>query len=144
MKGVNSRYCFKNMQERLVDKHLEGIRELHPEAFGSTEGVEEGEVLPREVVVQSSRNPVKIKPPLEATSIQLYRHRADTHTRIAHSTSDVIAKATGVLDGLVDGLANGAAELLEDGAFFVSKTYHGVRHGWVRGKYQSGQDLNLR
>ena len=136
MKGVNSRYCFKNMAERLVDQHIEEIRRLHPEAFSPVGGVEEGIVLPNEVVVRSSKKPVTIRPLLEVTPTDLYKHRSDTHTRIAHKTSNVIAHATGVLDGLVDGLANGAAELLEDGAFFVSKTYHGARHGWSRGKFQ--------
>lgn len=140
MKGVNSRYYFKNMAERLVDKHIEEIRRLHPEAFGPAEGGEKGIVLRNEVVVRSSKKPVTIRPLLEITPTDLYKHRSDTHTRIAHNTSDVIAHATGALDGLVDGLANGAAELLEDGAFFVSKTYHGARHGWSRGKFQGGQN----
>ena len=124
------------MAERLVDKHIEEIRKLHPEAFVPAGSVKEGIVLPREVVVRSNKKPVTIRPLLGVTPTDLYKHRSDTHTRIAHNTSNVIAHATGVLDGLVDGLANGATELLEDGAFFISKTYHGARHGWSRGKFQ--------
>lgn len=156
MKGVNSRYCFKNMTERLVDKHIEEIRKLHPEVFVRAE---EGEVLPREsvpkkpskprptdsltgkeVITQSSKRPLIVKPPLGTTPMELSKHRADTHTRITHGVSNAIAHATGALDGVIDGTINGIGELIEDGAFFVSKTYHGVRHGWSRGKYQSGQD----
>lgn len=121
----------------------------------SEESAEEGEVLPKEsvpekpskprptdnltgkeVVTQSSKRPLIVKPSLGTTPMELSEHRTDTHTRIAHNTSNVIAHATGVLDGLVDGLANGATELLEDGAFFVSKTIHGAKHGWSRGKFQ--------
>ena len=94
----------------------------------------------KEIIIQSSKKPITIKPLLGVTPAGLHKHRSDTHTRIAHSTSNVVAHATGVLDGLVDGLVNGAAELLEDGVFFVSKTYHGARHGWSRGKFQGGQN----
>lgn len=147
------------MIERLVDKHIEEIRKLHPEVFGLAGGVEEGEVLPREsvpekpsksrptdnltgkeVITQSSKRPLIVRPPLGTTPMELSKHRADTHIRMAHGVSNVIAQATGVLDGIVDGTINGIGELVEDGAFFVSKTYHGARHGWARGKIQPHQD----
>jgi hypothetical protein len=149
------------MTERLVDKHIEEIRRLHPEAFGPAESVEEGEILPqesasskppeprptdnitgKEMVTRSSKRPLRVRPTLEETSMQLYRHRADTHTRVAHGTSNVIAHVTGFFDGVTDAAVNGAAELLEDGAFFVSKTIHGAKHGWSRGKYESSQGKN--
>ena len=124
------------MAERLVDKHIEKIRRLHPEAFGPAGGAEEGNVLPNEVVVRSSKKPVTISPLLGVTPADLYKHRSDTHTRIAHSVSNFIAHGTGFVDGLADSLANGTAEIIEDVAFFTSKTIHGAKHGWSRGKFQ--------
>jgi len=94
----------------------------------------------KEVVTRSSKKPVVIRPPLEATPMELARHRSDTHTRVAHGISSVGAYATGVVDGIVDLLANGSAEIIEDGTFFVSKVIHGTKHGWERGKFPSGQN----
>lgn len=140
------------MAERLVDKHIEEIRRLHPEVFGPAGGAEEGEVLPREsapkkpskprpadlvtgkeIVEQSSKRPIVVKPSLEASPMELAKHRADTHIRIAHNTSNFIAHVTGFMDGVFDATANGIGEFIEDGVFLVSKTVHGVKHGWSRG-----------
>jgi hypothetical protein len=93
----------------------------------------------KEVITRSSNKPVILRPPLETTPMALYRHRSDTHTRVAHGISNVFAHATGFLDGIVDSLANGTGELFEDGAFFVSKVVHGATHGWARGKFPNSQ-----
>lgn len=94
----------------------------------------EDSVTGKEVVVQSRKQPIKIAPPLDTSTIELHRHRSDVHTRMAHNTSNVIAHATGFVDGVVDGVANGVAEIVEDLAFFASKTKQGVKHGIERGK----------
>jgi hypothetical protein len=72
--------------------------------------------------------------------MELSDHRADTHRKLAHWVSDKIAYATGPLDGITDGLANGICEIFENGAFFASKTVHGVMHGWQRGKFPTIRD----
>jgi ABC-type proline/glycine betaine transport system substrate-binding protein len=72
--------------------------------------------------------------------MELSKHRSDTHTRVAHGTSNSIAYVTGFFDGVIDSLANGIAEILEDGAFFVSRVVHGAKHGWTRGKYTTDQN----
>jgi len=134
MKGVNCRCCFKNMLERLVDKHIEEIRRLHPEVFGPAGSVEEGKVLPQEVVVRSSKKPIVIRPPLGASRIELSRDRDETHLRVAHKTAKFLAHPTGFVDGVTESGLNLVAELEENSAFFISKIYHGIKHGWARGK----------
>lgn len=97
-------------------------------------------VIGKEVVTQSSKNPLVVNPLLEATPMELSKHRSDTHIRVAHGTSNVIAYATGFFDGVVDSLVNGTAEIVEDGVFFVSKVFHGTKHGWARGKFPNNYD----
>lgn len=94
----------------------------------------------KEVVVRSSKRPLVLKPPLGATPMELSRHRADNHIRVAHGISNIGTYATGAVDGIVDLLANGSAEIIEDGVFFISKVVHGAQHGWLRGKFPSGQN----
>jgi hypothetical protein len=97
-------------------------------------------VIGKEVVTRSSKRPLVVKPPLEATPKELSDHRADTHRKFAHWVSDKIAVASGLIDGVTDGVMNATGELIEDGAFFVSKSIHGVKHGWARGKFPGNQD----
>jgi hypothetical protein len=97
-------------------------------------------VTGKEVVTRSSKRPLVVKPPLEATPKELSDHRADTHRKLAHLVSDKIAYATGPIDGVVDAAMNATGELIEDGAFFASKVFHGVKHGWARGKFPGNQD----
>jgi len=123
----------------------------------SGESAEEGEVLPKEpapgkpskprptdnlmgkeVIVQSSKKPVVMRPPLGASRIELFRDRDETHLRVAYKTAKFLAHPTGFVDGVTDSGLNLVAELGENSAFFISKTYHGVRHGWSRGKIQGG------
>lgn len=136
--------------ERRAQRHeeLRKVARTNPQML--TGDPEEGVVMPRkvkaekpraednvtgkEVVIQSRKQPIKIAPPLDASLTELHRHRSDVHNRVAHGTSNVIAHATGFVDGVVDGLANGTAEIIEDLAFFVSKTKQGVKHGIERGK----------
>jgi hypothetical protein len=93
----------------------------------------------KEVITRSSKRPLVVNPLLEATPKELSDHRADTHRKVAHWVSDKIAYATGPIDGVTDAMANGIGELIEDGAFFVSKTFHGAKHGWTRGKFPTNQ-----
>jgi hypothetical protein len=97
-------------------------------------------VIGKEVVTRSSEKPMTIKPPLGVTPKELSDHRSDTHRRVAHWVSNIIAYATGSIDGVVDGAANGVAELEEDVAFFLSKMVSGAVHGWKRGKFPVSQD----
>lgn len=90
----------------------------------------------KEVVTRSSKWPLVVNPLLEATPKELSDHRIDKHRRLAHWISDKITYATGPIDGFFDAIANGIGELIEDGAFFVSKTFHGAKHGWARGKFK--------
>ena len=97
-------------------------------------------VTGKEVVTRSSRQPLVVNPLLGVTPKELSDHRADIHRKLAHWVSDKIAYATGPIDGITDGVANGTGELIENGAFFVSKIVHGVRHGWTRGKFPTSPD----
>ena len=97
-------------------------------------------VTGKEVVTRSSRQPLVINPLLGVTPKELSDHRADTHRKLAHWVSDKIAYATGPIDGVTDAVANGTGELIENGAFFVSKIVHGVKHGWIRGKFPTSPD----
>ena len=78
-------------------------------------------------------------PPLEATPNELYAAWASVHRRIAFWVAHKIAHATGAIDGIVDSLLNWASEIFEHGVFFISKSFHGAKNGWARGKYPIGQ-----
>ena len=96
-------------------------------------------VTGKEVVTRSSKKPIVITPPLEATPNELYAAWASVHRRIAFWVAHKIAHATGAIDGIVDSLLNWASEIFEHGVFFISKSFHGAKNGWARGKYPIGQ-----
>lgn len=141
---------------RLVDKHIPRIMTEHPDAFFREEEGEvisqeapsqkqtkprltENNIVGQEVVIQSSKKPLVVRPPLEVSKKDLARERDETHTRVAHWVSEKIALATGFVDGVIDGVGNGVAEITESAAFSVSKTIFGTVHGLQRGKAE-GKD----
>lgn len=127
------------------DTHIPKIRAAHPEVFSRRE--EEGtieratsEIAGEEVVTRSSKRPLIIQPGLGVSRRELAQNRADTHTKLEHATSKVIAHLTGPVSGVVDGALNGVAEIGEDLAFGIAKTVFGLKHGWERGRSQIQDD----